>query len=328
MKELVLALLISAALLLAGCAGGSQQPPSQQQPQQETPKAPAPQEKKETSPPSLPPSEGESKPAEQSPQPAVESDTCTVGFQKDASNVYLVMVDAQTSKEITVSCPTGTPAERRGTLYFCERLDFPGQAVAYIDGKKCGAASFVRGAYETKGSSKIFCTIFLSQTRLTAGQSTETTIQTSTGEKEVLLEYTCGSEIKRQKRSGLVRDGAICTYSKPGTFVVEAKIDGEVCDSKLIEVFAKPKDCFVLPTVFSKEGDYYVYKAKVAARGYSGNDEISYRCYDNLFGIKVRDIPNSTDFIKEIECRGKSGPLSQPVKVRIGADECGYILPQ
>jgi len=320
--------LMAALLLFAGCASQAQQAPaSQAPPSAQTPPPPA--ENIAVQPPSPAPP-AENKTIEPAP-PAVVPDTCTVGFQKDASNIYLVMVDTGSQKQLTVRCPSGKMAEKRGTLYFCDKLDIENPAIAYLGAEECGRASFQRGSYEKAGSSKITCRLFLSHPRLTVGESTDIIVQTSTGDKEVTLTYNCGGEMKTQQRSGLVDDGTICKFTAPGTFQIDAKIDGEICDSKLLEVFEKPKDC----SLTSEKFDYanvkgeYTYTGKVAARGYSGSDYLKYRCYDIPFEIKLETLGVSTaDFVAEFECRSKIGPLPQdPVKVSVGGDTCGQISP-
>ncbi len=239
------------------------------------------------------------------------------------------MVKAATGSAISVTCPNGKPGEQKGGLFFCTQLDIPNPVVAYIDGKECGRVSFTRATFEARGPSKITCKILPSHTRLTVGQTSEINIETSTGDQEVTLTYNCGSETKTQKRSGLVTDGDTCRFDTPGTIEIEAKADGVVCATKLIEVFEKPKECFTISERFtySKEDGENVYKAQVAARGYSGSDQMTYSCLDVPHAVQLSTINNPTDFTTTIECRSKTATLSEPVKVKVGGDICGEILP-
>ncbi|VVB99547.1 Uncharacterised protein [uncultured archaeon] len=329
MKLAILVLIVASALLFAGCTGSAPQAP----PAPPSGQAQMPAKNNTVSPPPAPPAQlpENSTPAGNETYvapPANVPDTCTVGFQMDASNVYLVKVDTESAKPLTVRCPNGKMAELKGSLYVCTQLDIDSPVVAYLGGSECGRASFQRSAYEKKGSSKIYCTMSLSHTRITAGETSEVTIQTSTGDKEVTLTYNCGNETKTQKRAGLVTDGSICKFSTPGTYEVDAKIDGETCDSKVIEVFANAHECFVLQDTFgfAKLGSSYVYTARVAGRGYNGQDELRYRCYGSQTNVLVSAIPNSADFTTGIECRSIEGPMPEnSVTVTVGNDNCGSI---
>ena len=120
-------------MLFAGCA-------SQPQAQAPAPQQPAPQQKAPVKEPvknDTPPAP----PAEVQP-PVVETDTCTVEFQKDSSSVYYVMVKTTSTKTLEVTCPNGKQAEKRGELYLCTQLDIPSPAIAKLNGVEFCKADF------------------------------------------------------------------------------------------------------------------------------------------------------------------------------------------
>ena len=333
MKGLILLLALVGVLLFAGCSSGPQVSTKAPEPSVPTVTAPA---KNVTVPPKPtpaptvmpePPAVNATPPAENG-TPQLSPDSCTVQFQKDPQGVYYVMVDTSSQKELAVMCPNAKAGERQGNLYLCNQLDIAEPVVAYLGGKECGRAYFDRASVEKKSGSKTGCTLLIAPSRITAGQTSTITIWTSSGDREVNLTFNCGSETKSQKRSGLVTDGAICQFDTPGTIEVDAKIDGELCASRLLEVFAKSRDCSVYGSTFARKGNDYSYSATVAGRGYNTEDEMKYTCYDTPNTIAVGQLENSTDFVTTIECRG-TVPLAQPIPIRIRGDACGEIeLPQ
>ncbi len=254
----------------------------------------------------------------------MEADKCTVEFQKDSSSVYYVMVKTASTKKLEVICPSGSAAEKRGELYFCTRLEIPNPAIAKLDGKECGRAEFLRSSVESAPAGKSRCTVLLAPSRITKGGTSQVTVQAYTQSDKDTLAYLCGTTEISEKAGGLVDTGKICRFDTAGTVEVYATINGERCGSKLLEVFDKTHECSVLSSSLDMVNGEYSYKAKVAGRGYSGSDLLNFKCYGIPHEVKVEGIPNSTDFIYEIECRGKT-PLASPVPVKIGTDPCGEL---
>ena len=322
MKGLILILAVAAALLFAGCASG---------PQIST--APAPTvppvvlpAKNVTAPPAppmpiAPPVENVTLPVENT-TPQMSPDSCIVEFQKDASSVYFVMVKTASEKTLTVQCPNGDMAVLKGQLWFCENLAVPAEATAYLDGKACGSAQFQR---QNAVNSPISCSVNVAPSGILAGKQATVTVTTSTGDQQVSVSYTCGDAgEKTQSRSGLVTDGSICTFSQPGEIEIDAKINGNICASTMLQVYSTPKDCSVFGSTYDSKNGVYTYTAQLAARGYSSEDSIIYYCYSTSNQQPVGSMQNSTNFITTIKCSGNT-PLTEAVKVKVGSDECGYI---
>lgn len=315
MRNILFVLSIAAIMLFAGCASQPQaQAPSPQQPAPQPP-APVKEPAKNETPP-VPP-------VEEQP-PAMEADTCTVEFQKDSSSVYYVMVKTASTKTLEVTCPNGKIAEKQGSLYFCSQLDIPSPAIARLDGKECGRADFSKKSAEVKGTGPISCTVLLAPSRITVGTSSQVTVQAYTPNSNDVLTYNCGGQEITEKISGMVDTGKNCKFDSAGTIQIYAAVNGQVCASKLLEVFEKPKECFVLSSSFEMSKGEYSYTARVAGRGYSGGDILAYNCYGVPHQTRVDSLPSSTDFITTIECRGKA-PLSASVPVKIGTDPCGEL---
>ncbi|MCX8195311.1 MAG: hypothetical protein N3G22_04375 [Candidatus Micrarchaeota archaeon] len=319
MKKVWFLAVLVLLLFAFGCAGpGQAQPPSSSpspKPSQEAQK----NESRESPLPPIPSLPDEEPPAAQ--QPAVEK--CTVLFQKDASSVYYIMVRADSQKKVSVKCPSGNMAEKRGELYFCAPLDGKAPVIAYLDGVECGRAQFGKSG-EAPAVGRPSCTVSLGPARITKGERTLITVQTHTPLSEATLAYLCGSEEISEKFSGMVVTGKNCRFDTPGKIEVYAKVNGELCGSANLEVFEKAKECSVSPMELSKNGALHTYAFKVAARGYSGGDTLRYKCYDTSYAIKLESlgVPTS-DFVKSFECSSKAGPLSSPIKVYINNDYCG-----
>ena len=312
--------LAAVLILLAGCAGP--QISAAKEETKNAPPAPVKEEPKNVPP---PPVVEEKNETIAPPEKTLDLDSCTVQFQKDPNGVYYVMVKTESPKELFVRCPHYKLGEKRGnSLYFCSDLATGEPAVAFLDLKECGRAYFDRASFEKKASGPIACTVSVGQRRITVGGTTVVTVTTSTGEQEAEVSFNCGDQVKTQKRSGIVSDSQICKFSTPGTIEVWASLDGEVCASTLVEVFGSAHDCAVYGSNFTMDKGEYVYFAKLAGRGYSGTDELKYKCYDTNYVTAIREMPNSTDFVTTIECRGKT-PLASPVTVRIADNNCGQI---
>ena len=248
-------------------------------------------------------------------------DSCIVQFQKDASDVYTIMVSTASEKQLTVKCPNGKDAVLKGQLYYCENLDINSPTVALLDGKVCGSAQF---QHQNGAPSPISCSVNVAPSWVTAGGQATVTVSTSTGDQQVTVSYTCGATEKTQTRSGLVSDGSICTFSTPGDIGIDAKINGAVCASTVLHVYSKPKDCSVFGSTYASNNGVYTYTASLAARGYSSEDNVIYYCYGSNHQNSVGLLPNSTNFVTTLTCYG-SAPMAQPVKVTVGGDDCGYI---
>ncbi|HIH30792.1 TPA: hypothetical protein HA243_05305 [Candidatus Micrarchaeota archaeon] len=315
MGNILFVLSIVAMLLFAGCAS---QPP--QAPPAQPPASPPAQ------PPITPPVQVNNTtvtpPAE--PPPAMEEGKCTVEFQKDSSSVYYVMVKTSSTKSLQVICPSGTPAEKSGELYFCNRLDLPNPVIGLLDGKECGRADFLESFGKGSPTSEIKCTVLLAPTRITKGSTTQVTVQAYTPNSNDVLSYLCGTSMVSEKMAGMVDSGRVCRFDTTGTIDIYAEVNGKRCGSTLLEVFDKARECFVLGSSFEMVKGEYSYKARVSGRGYSGSDLLKYKCYDIPHEIKVESIPSSTDFIYEIQCKGKTA-LAANVPVKIGTDPCGEL---
>ena len=312
-----LLLLVSAALLLYGCAQaqpqGQPQPAPPAQPAQPAPVAPE-------LPPAAQPNETSTVPSVQ--PPAAPGANCSVQFQTDSSNVYHVVVGGAQPGAINVTCPNGKDAQKQGEVYFCTQIDVAEPAIAYLNGVECGRATFSR---PSAPSGKQSCTVLLSPSRITAGQTSTVTVKAYAPQEKSTLSYFCGDREVSEKVGGMVDTGKICQFNSPGTIDVYAKLNGEVCASSLLTVFSNPKDCSVYGSTFAMDNGQYVYTAQVSARGYSGTDELRYSCYGVPFAIKASTIPNTTDFVATIECRSATGPLSKNVPVAMGNDACGEM---
>jgi len=318
MKSTLLVLALSCFLLFAGCA--QSQPQGQPQPPASAPQAQAP--------PAAPPLPAQPQPnatadEPSAPPPVAKSASCSIQFQKDVSNIYYVMViPAQAG--ISVSCPNGSDAQKQGELYFCAQLDAAGPTVAYINGVECGRAAFSQ-AGNSASPSKQSCTVLLSPSRISAGQTSAVTVKAYAPQEKSNLSYLCGDHEVSESAGGMVDTGKICQFNTPGTIEVYAKLNGEACASSTLTVFSTLKDCSVHDSAFAFDRGQYVYSARVSARGYSGTDELRYSCYDVPHAIKANTIPNTTDFVTTIECRSASGPLYKNVPVTMGGDGCGEL---
>jgi len=237
------------------------------------------------------------------------------------------MVKTSSAKPLSVKCPNGNEAQKVGELYFCDSLALPKPTIAYLGGKECGRADFSEITSKVAPTSGIKCTVLLAPARITKGQSSQVTIQLYTSGSNDVLTYNCGDKEISEKVAGFVTTGKNCRFDIPGTIEIAARVNGELCGSKLLEVFEKPKDCSVLSSNFSKSGQTYAYTAQVAARGYSGNDELRYKCYGVQHVIKLEKMANSADFTTTIDCSSKEGPLSAPVDVYVNTDYCGQLVP-
>lgn len=258
------------------------------------------------------------------------SQLCLITFQKDASSVYYIMAKSDFEGEITVQCPNGKMAEKIGGLFFCTQLEVSEPIKAYLDGLECASADFNTpvGGLIAVGKEKASCSLSLSHKRITKGETTAINVQSTSGSQEINLTFNCGDKEISQKRTGLVTDGAICQFNTPGTVEIFAKINGNLCDSEILQVFEKAKECSVSEKFTLKKlaKDNFLYTAKVSARGYSSNDLLTYSCFGVFYSKPVWQIPSSTDFVIDIECKG-STPLSGPVKVKVGGDSCGEVAP-
>jgi len=315
-------LALSLSLLLFGCASAPAEQPASM------PTAVKAQSlQKPAVLPTQPESPAEPEPVAAPPVAAPGQPGCTVQFQKDASNVFYVMVKAARAGAIGVTCPNGVSAQKQGELYFCTQLDSPNPAIAYLDGVECGRARFSQADNTTSApAGKQSCTVLLSPSRITVGQTSTVTVKAYLPQEKSTLSYLCGDAEVNESAGGLVNRGKICKFNTPGTIEVYAKVNGEVCATSPLTVFSTSKDCSVYDSAFAMDREQYVYSAKVAARGYSGGDELHYKCYDIPFAIKANTIPNTTDFVTTIECRSASGPLLQNVKVTMGGNACGELV--
>lgn len=323
MKNLVLALSVIAILLFAGCSGP--QISAKEEAKNTTPPAQAEEEKKNIPPPA-PPAVEEKNETVAPPEEKMADDACTIQFQKDPTGIYYLMVKEDSEKELFVRCPDSKLAEQRGSLYFCETVDTGEPAVAFLDLKECGRAYFDRASEEKKNAvSAIGCTVSLAPSRIVAGQTSVVTVWTSSGDRKITVDYNCGSKVESEPRSGMVSNSKICQFDTPGTIEVYANVDGELCANKLLEVFSTPRDCSVYGSKLEMVAGEYSYTAKVAGRGYSGGDSLTYKCYDVTYSRALRDaVPNPPDFVASIECRGKV-PMTEPVKFKVGDTSCGSM---
>ncbi|MFA5929509.1 MAG: hypothetical protein WC861_01370 [Candidatus Micrarchaeia archaeon] len=318
MKGILLVLAVALALLISGCAQSQPQSP-------QPPAAPA-------APPALPAapaqnqSNNSSAVAPAPPAAPTDADTCAIEFQKDASSVYYVMVKTSSPKKVSVTCPNGKGGQQQGGLFFCSQLDVPSPAIAYLDGKECARSQFSAPALGPGAQGKQQCTVLLGPSRITAGQTSTVTVKAYAPQERSNLTYNCGDREVTETVGGMVDTGKICKFGTPGTIEVYARINGVACGNAFLSVFSSPKDCFVFGSKAGNGNGIYNYTARVAARGYSGGDELIYRCYDIAHTVKASSIQNTTDFIVPIECSSASGPLSQNVKVSMGGDACGEMV--
>ncbi len=327
MKGMIIVLLLAGALLFAGCIMPVSQPVVPEQEEQEE-QMPEQVEEEQEMPEQEEEAEEEAPVEEEEEEQQVQEDGCTVEFQKDSSNTYYVMVKTESEKELTVTCPNEKPAEKRGELFFCTQLYIENPAIAYLDGVECDRAQFsdaLQTQTEPTGQS---CTVTLAPARITAGETSVVTVKAYIGDTTSEVSYLCGNEESTETGSGLLDTGKICQFDEPGTIEVYAKLDGEICATELLEVFAESKGCSVYGSESSEVSGKYTYTAIVAGRGYSGNDDLAYKCYDVPYAIKVRDIPNSTDFVTTIECSSRDGPMEENVDVTVGGDYCGQLKVQ
>lgn len=180
----------------------------------------------------------------------------------------------------------------------------------------------------SEGDGPISCTVLLAPSRITVGSTSQVTVQAYTPNSNDVLTYNCGGQEITEKISGMVDTGKICRFDLAGTMQIYAAVNGQICASKLLEVFEKPKECFVLSSSFEMARGEYSYTARVAGRGYSGGDVLAWKCYDIPHEVRVDSLPSSTDFVTTIECRGKA-PLEASVPVKVGSDPCGELaLPE
>ena len=319
MKYIALVLLLSAALMLYGCAQAPSSPtaPPAAQPQAPVQIVPVP-----SAPPANPPANNTTT-APPAAQPAMPSAACSVQFQKASSSVYYVMVNTTQPGAIKVTCPNGADAQKQGELYFCAQLDAAGPTIAYLDGVKCGSANF---SGPSAPSGKQSCTVLLSSSRISVGQTASVTVKAYVPQEKSTLSYLCGDREVNESAGGMVDTGKICQFNTPGTIEVYAKINGVVCASSTLTVFSTAKGCSVSGSAFRMDRGQYVYSANVSARGYSGTDYLRYSCYDIPHAIKANTIQGPTDFVTSIECRSASGPLSKNVAVTMGNDDCGEMI--
>jgi len=258
---------LASFLLLFGCASAPAEPqssvtvaPEIQGPQQPAaiPFPPAPNETQ-----AAPLPEPVAPPAIQPNQSG-----CNVQFQKDASNVYYIMVKTAQAGSISVTCPNSVLAQKKGELYFCTQLDVPNPAIAHLDGVECGRAQFSQADSTTAASAgKQSCTVLLAPSRITVGETSTVTVKAYVPSEKSTLAYLCGDGEATEKVGGMVDTGKICRFATPGTIEVYAKVNGEVCATGLLTVFSNPKDCSVYGTKFSMDKNEYVYTATVAGRG-------------------------------------------------------------
>ena len=317
MKNILFVLAVAFALLMSGCAQSAQQPAAAQ-PVKKAPAPPAAPAAPDTTRPNATASAPPALP------PAAPNDTCTVSFQKDTSNIFYVSVKTSSAKTVSVVCPNGKDGQKQGSLYFCSQLDVASPAVAYLDGKECARAQFSMPSSSASGGQQ--CKVLLAPSRITAGGTSTVTITAYAPQEKSTLAYNCGGSEVNESVGGMVDTGKICKFDKPGTIDVYAKINGEECSHALLEVFADAKDCSVYGTALTMNKSDYVYTAQVAARGYSGGDELRYTCYGIPHAIKASTIKDTSDFVTTIECRSASGPLSQNVAVTMGGDACGEMV--
>lgn len=323
MKSIILVLSVIAILLAAGCAGP--QISSKEEAKKNATLPPVAEEKKEAPP--APSAEEEPKNETVAPpEEKLAPDSCLVQFQKDPGGVYYVMIKSDSPKELFVRCPNFKLGEKRGNLYFCESLDTGEPVVAYLDLKECGRAYFDRSGEEKKNAvGSIGCWVSVAPARIVAGQTSVVTIWTSSGEKSIKVDYNCGDKVESEERTGMVSNSKICQFNSAGTTYVYANVDGTLCASKLLEVFGTERDCSVYGSKLQMAAKEYVYTAKVAGRGYSGGDELKYKCYDTSYARSLRDAVNTPpDFVTTIECRGKE-PLAAPVSVKVADNNCGQM---
>lgn len=319
---IVLASALLFAFLLFGCAQSAPEP-EEQSPAQIVPAEPE-------SPPSAPEEEAPAPVEEEAPPaaPLLPEEGCLVQFQKDSSNIYYVMVKTSQPGTVAVTCPNGAGAVQQGELYFCAQLDVPEPAIAYINGKECGRALFSEADLASiKPAGKQSCSIVSQPSRITAGQTASLTVKAYVTEERSNLSYLCGTTEINERASGFVDTGKLCKFDKPGTVELYVKVNGEVCATRTLTVFAKAKDCSVYGSKYRFENGEHVYSATVTGRGYSGNDQLRYTCFGMPNGLSVRNIPNSTDFATTIECRSASEKLSASVPVTLGGDACGEMVP-
>jgi hypothetical protein len=157
------------------------------------------------------------------------------------------------------------------------------------------------------------------------GDNSVISLKVYTPENKANLSYLCGDSEITSKASGMVDIGKICRFNTVGTYEVYVKLNGETCATAPLVVFEKAKDCSVFGSNFTMRGELFVYSAKVAARGYSGSDSITYRCDDIPKQIPLNTLQSPADFTTTIECPAKTA-LSDNVTVKIGRDTCGDIV--
>jgi hypothetical protein len=254
-------------------------------------------------------------------------DVCTVKFQKDTSNIYYLMVETDSQKQLSVTCPNGKEGQKQGELYFCTQLEIDSPAIAYLDGEECGRALFSTPDKSVVPTGGQQCKVLLAPSRITVGETSAVTVTAYVPQEKSKLTYNCGDREITESVGGIVDTAKICKFDKPGTIEVYAKINNETCAIALLEVFSSPKDCSVFGAEFRMDRNEYVYTAKVAARGYSGNDYLRFKCAGVMNAIKANTIPDTADFVTTIECRYPS-KLSEGIKVTMGGDACGEISMQ
>ncbi len=91
-------------------------------------------------------------PQGQNNSPSQSGLACDVGFQLSSSDVYLIKVNFKdpVSGLVNVQCPDGSLGVDKGSnLFLCERLSSGSVVSAFLDGSRCGSASFNSGSSPT-----------------------------------------------------------------------------------------------------------------------------------------------------------------------------------
>ncbi|MFA6489848.1 MAG: hypothetical protein WCT52_04155 [Candidatus Micrarchaeia archaeon] len=260
-------------------------------------------------------------------QNGTEAASCLVDFQRGMGETYYVMVKTDSGGEITVKCPDNTWAERTGNAFFCEKLALPSPVVAYLDGASCGSAKFARDE-PREGGAKGMCTISVTPKKIVAGDSVTVSVYASTGGAQATLSYDCGSGEKSTPAVGIYTGTSICRYDTAGAVSVTARLNGLPCSSANLTIYATKRGCSVQqePMRYSFENGENVYRGTVFGHGYNADEELYYRCFGEVYNVRIGNIPSSSDFEYAVECRSKSN-LTEPVRVTISKIECGSINP-
>ena len=327
----VFVLLLAAFLLLAGCASPPSGSANNSQISGNASAAPFKPAVKPVVVP-LPPLSEENQSSEpnetgnSSLEAPVSTGACTVEFQKDdVSNLFYVMVKATAPGNISVTCPNGDSGKKQNGLFFCSQLDYPAPAVAYIDGAECGRMHFLDANTNKPAAGKSSCQIFAAPSRITVGGTSVISLKAYTPESKANLSYLCGDTEVKSSASGMVDIGKVCKFNTAGTYDVYVKLNGQTCATTTLVVFEKAKDCSVFESNFTLREGAFVYSAKVAARGYSGSDSITFKCDGIPKQIPLSTLQSPADFTTAIECPAKQALLGN-VSVKIGSDACGNIV--